>query len=70
MSQATKRETTPTRRVGGSYGTNKEIQNPLAQAVLKANGSVEAWGHSSYGGDEGRYNYDNGGRSGVYSGGK
>ena len=70
MSQATTRNTTPTRRVGGSYGTNKEQQNRYAQAVLKSDGSVEAWGHYYYGGDESRYNYYGGTsalRSGVVS---
>ena len=57
MSQATNRETTPTRRVGGSYGSNKEFQNLYAQAVLKSDGSVEAWGNPQRGGDESRYNY-------------
>ena len=49
MSQATKRETTPTRRVsGGSYNSNKEIQNQYTQVLIDENGAVSVWGGGSY----------------------
>ncbi|QNI52810.1 peptidase family S8 protein [Synechococcus sp. BIOS-E4-1] len=41
-----------TRRMGGgARATNKEYQNQAAQAVVKDDGSVIAWGNSSYGGN-------------------